>query len=108
MLRGRVRRVRRAISQAAAVRRSTRVAVALAVLAGGLERLGGSVARLHDGIQSCRVRDLALKAGKLRVVRGDLLPQAVLHRGSDRRVALLLRLDDERGVVELVIQGAER
>src|SRR5437868_8190805 len=99
MLRGRVRRVRRAISQAAAVRRSTRVAVALAVPGGGLERLGGSVAHLHDGIQSRRVRDLALKPGKLRVVRGDCLPQAVLPRRSHRRVALLLRLDHERGIV---------
>src|SRR5205085_8057440 len=54
-----------------------------------------------------RVRDLALKPGKLRVVRGDCLPQAVLHRRSHRRVALLLRLDHERGIVQLVVQPAE-
>ena len=39
---------------------------------------------------------------------GDRLLQAVLHRRTNRRVALLLRLHDECGVIELVVKRAER
>src|SRR5216683_7475183 len=101
MLRSRVRRWCRPVALARAAGRGCRVG-------GGLQRLSGPVTGLHDGVQGTRVGHLALEAGKLRIVRGNRLLQTVLQASSGRRVALLLSLDHERGIVELFVHRAER
>ena len=67
----------------------------------------GAVAGLSDGGDCRGVGHLALQTGELLVVRRDRLDQAILQAGPQRRIALLLRLDHQRGVVELVIETAQ-
>ena len=63
--------------------------------------LGGAVARSGDGAHGRRVAHLALEAGKLVVMNGDRLDEAVLHCRADRCVGLLFRLNQHGRIVEL-------
>src|SRR2546429_6007935 len=94
----------------ATIRRRARIPV-LIVRTGLLRSLQGcdrAIACPADRGQRGWICDLTLQASELQLVSGNRLLETTLHFGGRRRVVLLGRLHQLRGIVELVVERVER